>query len=63
MQEYVKLGGGLVFCGAVGSLAAEPIKSQLSQLLGIQMHGVSDYSLSYLRFPRPSSTQAHPFLS
>jgi hypothetical protein len=50
LEEYVKLGGGLVSCGAVGSLAAESIKSQLNQILGIQTHGVSDYSLSYLRF-------------
>src|SRR5207249_2333811 len=38
--------------------AAAPAKSQLSQLLGIETHGVSDYSVSYLRFPRNWSTQA-----
>jgi len=51
LQEYVKLGGGLVACGTIGSMAEEEVQRKLAQLFGIRMFGVSDYSISYLRLP------------
>lgn len=51
LRDYVSHGGGLIVSGPAGSFSAEPVRRQLRELLGIQTHGQSDYSLSYLRFP------------
>jgi putative glycosyl hydrolase-like family 6 (GHL6) protein len=59
LTEFVSRGGGLVSFGAVGSLSTNSIQEALSNLLGLQIFGLSDYSLSFLRFP-PSWSQRAP---
>jgi hypothetical protein len=57
LTEFVNRGGGLVSFGAVGSLSTKSVQEELSNLLGLQMVDLSDYSLSFLRFPLGWSQQ------